>query len=409
MRHWTASVHTGEVEKASAHGARVFVIAEVALSLTLLVGAGLLAQSLFRLSSTPLGFEPANLLTANIDLPILTDSDPERRLAFYEGLKNHVASLAGVQAVAFGPLGGGQLDALSIEGRPGPYGQSLQNAVNIAAVDADYFSVMKIPLLQGREFDTRDQRSTLPVAIVNEALVKRFLNGNPIGQHIKLGPRKSGGWLTIVGVVGDVKGFTVFKEMGYVTDPFAYRPLPQMTDARDAIFVRSTLNSSSLVPAIRDVFSRLDANLPPPDLTTMHDWLSQFYAQPRLRAVLLSIFAALGLLLCTIGIFGVLSQSVTQQRHEIGIRMALGAQPQDVLRSVLWQGGKMAAAGVLLGLAVSFGLTRLLATMLFGVSAYDPLTFAAIASLLVAVALAACYLPARRAMRVDPMVALRHE
>lgn len=400
-------------DRISSHrAATVFIIAEVALSLMLLAGAGLLTQSLLRLTSTPLGFQPAHLVVGNIDLPAKTYSLPARRLAFYDEVKSRVARLPGVKGVAFGPLGSGADNTLDIEGKPAPSHPDVQDAVSVADVDSDYFRVMEIPLMDGREFDQGDEQRALPVAIVNEALAKKFFNGDPIGQHIRFWqPGNNGRWLTIVGIVGNAKGFTVFKEMGYVTDPAVYVPLTQATDARlrVAILVRSTLSAGSLIPAIRTAFSSVDANLPAPDLTTINDWLSQFYSQPRLRAVLLSVFATLGLLLCAIGVFGVLSQSVTQHRREIGIRMALGAQPQYILRGVLGHGARITLIGIAVGVVASLGLTRLITTMLYGVSATDPLTFVAVTAVLLVVALLACWIPARKAMRVDPMATLRHE
>jgi putative ABC transport system permease protein len=398
--------------RGSHRAAKVFIVAEVAFSLMLLGGASLLTESLLRLTSTPLGFQSAHLVAGDINLPGENYRIPARRLAFCDEVKSRVVDLPGVQGVAFGPLGEGASNTLDIEGRPALYREDLQNSVSVSEVDADYFRVMGIPLRKGKEFDASDEQKTLPVAIVNDALVRKFFNGDPIGQHVRFWqPGNNGRWLTIIGVVGNVKGFTAFKEMGYVTDPIVYVPLGQATDprVRFGILVRSTLGAGSLIPEVRDAFTRVDANLPPPNLTTATDWLSQFYAQPRLRAVSLSVFAGLGLLLCGIGIFGVLSQSVTQRRHEIGIRMALGAQPRDILRGVLGQGARVTLAGIAIGVVASLSLSRLMAAMLYGVTATDPLTFAAVVALLLAVALLACWIPARRAMRVDPMATLRHE
>ena len=390
--------------------AKYFVVGEVALSLVLLAGAALMIESLYRLISTPLGFQPAHLLTANIDLTSKTYSTSDQRLNFYNKLKGGVLAIPGVQGVAFAPLVFSGSNALSVEGKPGDYQGALGTDVSKAAVDADYFRVMEIPLLKGREFHTTDQQKTLPVAIVNEALASKYLHGDPVGQHIRLGNSEDKNpWLTVVGVVGNVKGFVVFKEMGYVTDPSVYLPLTQSPDSEVAILARSGQDPTAVIPAIRDEFSHLDGSLPPLDLTTMHEWLSQFFTQPRFRAILLSIFASLGLLLCSIGIFGVVSQSVAQRRHEIGVRMALGALQGDTLHLVLREGMGLVAAGIVIGVAGALALTRVLSSLLYGVGATDPLTLAAVAILLMLVALAACYLPARRATRVDPMVALRYE
>ena len=367
-------------------------------------------ESLHRLISTPLGFQPAHLLTANIDLTSKTYSTSDERLNFYNKLKSAVLAIPGVQGVALAPLFFAGSNALSVEGKRGEYQDALGNDVSEAAVDVDYFRVMEIPLLKGREFDATDQQKTLPVAIVNEALASKYLHGDPLGQHIRLGKSEDKNpWLTVVGMVGNVKGFVVFKEMGYVSDPCVYLPLTQSPDSKVAILARSAQDPTAVIPAIRDEFSHLDGSLPPLDLTTMHEWLSQFFTQPRFRALLLSIFASLGLVLCGIGIFGVVSQSVAQRRHEIGVRMALGARQSDTLYLVLHEGMRLAAAGIVIGVAGALALTRVLSSLLYGVSATDPLTLAAVAILLMFVALAACYVPARRATRVDPMVALRYE
>ena len=390
--------------------AKYLVISEVALSLVLLAGTALMVESLHRLISTPLGFQPAHLLTANIDLTSKTYSTSDQRLNFYNKLKSAVSAIPGVQGVAFAPLVSTGSNGLSVEGTRGEYQGALGNDVSEAAVDVDYFRVMEIPFLKGREFEARDQQKTLPVAIVNEALASKYLHGDPVGQHIRLGKLEDKHpWLTVVGVVGNVKGFVVFKEMGYVTDPCVYLPLTQSPDSKVAILARSAREPSAVIPAIRDKFSHLDGSLPPLDLTTMHEWLSQFFNQPRFRAGLLSIFASLGLVLCGIGIFGVVSQSVAQRRHEIGVRMALGARQGDTLHLVLREGIGLVAAGIAIGVAGALALTRVLSSLLYGVSATDPLTLAAVAILLMFVALAACYVPARRATRVDPMVALRYE
>jgi putative ABC transport system permease protein len=394
----------------SERAGKVFVISEVALSLVLLAGAGLMVQSLLRLSSTPLGFQPAHLLTGNIDLPAKTYATPPQRLNYYATLKTAVLGIPGVQGVAFAPIVPSGSNLLSIQGERGPYDGAVANDVDEADVDPDYFGTVEIPLLHGRAFDSHDASRTLPVAVVNRAFAEKYFNGDAIGRLIKLGrPVGKRPWLTVVGVVGDVKSFTVFKEMGYVTPPCIYRPLAQSDAQGVAIFVRSGLDPSGLVPAVRRGFLRLNGNIAPPDFTTMQDWLAQFTSQPRLRAVLFSSFAFLGLLLCGVGIFGVISQSVAQRSREIGIRMALGAQQGDTLRLIVRQAVGLTAAGIAVGIASALALTRAIAGLLYGVSATDPATFAAVALFLLLVAIAACYIPARRATRVDPTIALRQE
>ncbi|HKF52506.1 MAG TPA: ABC transporter permease, partial [Candidatus Acidoferrales bacterium] len=379
---------------------KLFVVAQVALSLVLLAGAGLLTESLFRLTSTPLGFQSRNLLTAYIDFPNKKYSASDQRLNFYDKLDANISALPGVKGVAFAPLTAYGNDPLAVEGRSVPPNARAYD-VSERPASPNYFEVMDIPLLRGRVFDSRDSEKSLPVAIVNEALVREYFpNENALGKRIKVGDNNKDPWLTIVGVVGNVKSFTVFKEMGYSTDPSVYVPLKQ--DAADAVdmMIRTAGNPAPLIPAFRGTFSKLDGTLPSPEFVTMDDWLAQFVTQPRLRAILLAIFASLALLLCALGVYGVLAQSVARRRREIGIRIAVGAQRRDVLRLVIGQGIRLTFVGIALGVAGSLALARLLAGLLYGVSATDPLTFVAVAVLLLIVSLAACYIPARRAMRV---------
>jgi putative ABC transport system permease protein len=392
---------------AAGHGAgNVLVVAEVALSLVLLVGAALLVESVDRLSSTPLGFQPDHLLTASLNLPSQNYSASGRRWRFYEGLMRAVSALPGVSGVAVAPQFPSGDNPLTAEGSA-----SSGPRVDEQSVSADYFHVMRVPVLRGREFDQRDREKSLPVAIINEALANDyFLNRDPLGERIKLGePDENKPWLTIVGVVGSVKTMTVFKEMGYALDPCVYRPLSQDVVSPVAVFARTVAKPLPVAPAIRRAVSALDSELPPPDVETMNNWLSGFRSQPRFRAMLLTIFAGLALLLAAIGIYGVLAQSVTQRTHEIGIRMALGAQPGDILRQVVFRGMALALMGLGTGVVAAFGLTQLLANLLYGVRPTDPITFAAVSFVLTAVALLASYIPARRAIKVDPMAALRSE
>src|SRR5215472_1181000 len=396
--------------QSSSSMSKFFVVAQVALSLVLLAGAGLLTESLFYLTSTPLGFEPRNLLTAYIDFPNKKYSLPDQRLNFYDKLDAGISALPGVNGIAFAPLTAYGNDPLVVEGRSVPTNARAYD-VSERPASARYFQVMQIPMSRGRVFDSRDSEKSLPVAIVNDALVREYFpNKNPLGQRIKVGDdNDKAPWLTIVGVVGNVKSFTVFKEMGYITDPSVYVPLKQDATDSVAILIRTAGNPAPLIPAFRGAFSKLDGTLPSPEFVTMEDWLAQFVTQPRLRAILLASFAVLALLLCAIGVYGVLAQSVARRRHEIGIRTAIGAQQHDVLRLVISQGVRLTLVGIVIGVAGSLVLGRLLAGLLYGVSATDPLTFLAVAVLLTIVSLAACYIPARRATKVDPMVALRHE
>ena len=413
---WKASRHDVNTllksgSRSTQRAAKAFIVSEVALSLMLLAGAGLLIRSLFRMTNAPLGFEPAHLLVADVHLPQKSYSSAKLQLNFYDKLQRNVMSIPGIKGAAFGPIVTGANSTLSIEGETEPArGAVLAHWTGNAIVNANYFRVMEIPLLRGREFDARDQQDTAPVAVVNEKLAEEYFHGNPLGQHIKLGkPDDKAPWLTIVGVVGNVKSFTVFKEMGYVTDPCVYRPLTQDPNASETLFVRSAEDAKALTPELLRTFSQIDSSLPPPEVYTMDEWLAQFLSQPRLRAILLGAFAALGLVLCSIGIFGVLSQSVAQRRREIGIRMALGAQGSDTIRLVIREGMLLTLAGLIVGVVAALSLTRVISGLLYGVSAADPLTFAMVSGLLLLVALGASYLPARRAAHVDPMIALREE
>jgi putative ABC transport system permease protein len=377
----------------------------------LLAGAGLLIQSLFRMTNTPLGFEPAHLLVADIHLPQKRYSTAKLQLNFYETLQKNVLSIPGMEEAAFGPIVTGANSTFSVEGEAGP-ARRVASAYRTgdAVVDANYFRVMQIPLQQGREFDSRDQQGTQAVAIVNEKLAEEYFHGDPIGQHIKLGkPEDQAPWLTVVGVVGNMKSFSVFKEMGYVTNPCVYRPLAQDANVSETLFVRSAEDAKALTPELLQTFSNIDSSLAPPEVSTMDEWLRQFLSQPRLRAILLGAFAALGLILCSIGIFGVLSQSVAERRREIGIRMALGAEGRDTIKLVIREGMLLATTGLAVGTIAALSLTRIISGLLYGVSAADPLTFAAVSALLLLVAVGASYFPARKAAHVDPMIALREE
>jgi predicted permease len=393
------------------HGAgKALVILEVALSMVLLAAAGLLIQSVARLSSAPLGFQPDCLLTASIALPSTDYPKPERRLGFFERLLHDVSALPGVEGAALSPPFASGGHALTVEGRTAMPG-ALPYDVSEQSVSAGYFGVMRIPVLRGREFDTRDRENSLPVAVISNALAKEYFpKEDPIGRQIKLGkPEENIPWLTVVGVVGDVKSTTVFKEMGYVVQANVYRPLKQETPSWVSVFVRTAGAPLALVPSVRHALSDIDRNLPPPEPETMNHWLSQFLVQPRLRAILLGSFAALALLLAAIGIYGVLSQLVVQRTHEIGIRMALGAERRDVLWMTVGQSMTLVLAGAGIGLGAALGLTRFLASMLYDVKPTDAATIPAACAVLLVVGLIASYLPTRRATKIDPMVALKYE
>jgi putative ABC transport system permease protein len=394
---------------------RLLVVFEAALSLVLLVGAGLLIESIARLGSVSLGFDPGGLLTAGINLPKSSYPDANRQVGFYGKLVSSLGVLPGVRGAALTsspPPAGPSNAVLSVEGRPAPRTEVGDVAFN--TVSSGFFRVMSIPLQRGRTFDSRDREESQPVAIVNEALVHEYFpHEDPMGREIRVGTsleeQQKAPWLTIVGVVGSVKQTIVYQEMSYITPAVVYRPLEQAGGEATGIVIRTSGKPLSLRPSVGRAVADLDKDVPVSDFRTADDRIDEFLSQPRFRTVVMGVFAGLALLLAAIGIYGVLSQSVTQRTHEIGIRMALGAQQNHVLRPVVWQGMILALGGVGAGLVAALALTRLLTSMLYGVTPGDPLTLAATSLMLIVVAILASYIPARRATKVDPMVALRHE
>ena len=392
---------------------KMLVIAEVSLSLVLLAAAGLLIESTARMSSAPLGFRTDHLLSARISLPATAYPKLSNRAAFYNRLASDLRAIPGVDGVALTsslPLYVAGSGVMSVQGRAAP---PLSDIGDVRGEDVsnDYFNVMGIPVIQGRVFDARDREDSQPVTIVNEAIVREYFpNQDPVGQQIKFGrPEDTDPWMTIIGVVGNVRRTTVYQEMGYVTPPVLYQPLTQDAENLCGIVVRTSGNPLALAPVLQREVLNLDNGVPVFDVMTMDQRVAEFLSHPQFRAILLGMFAGLALALAAVGIFGVLSQLVSQRTREFGIRMALGADQLDVLAMVVKQGAVLVLLGVGLGLAVALALSRLLSTMLYGVRPTDPLTFTAVTALLILVAMLACYLPARRATKVDPMIALRHE
>jgi predicted permease len=392
-------------------GAKLLVVMETALSLVLLAAAGLLIRSIARFGSAPLGFNPDHLLTARIDPPKAVYSDPHRAAAFYTALLSNLGATPGSRAVALStwlPLGGGGIMAFAVQGRPAPP-RGIGDTV-VDDVSADFLRTTEIPLFQGRMFDGRDRAQSQQVAIVNEALVREYFpNENPIGREIKVVEDSATPWLTIVGVVGDLKRTVVYQEMGYIVPPTIYRPLLQDMPDSVGIILRTAGDPMTMRPAMERAVAGLDKDMPVSDIKTADERIAEFFGQPRFRTAMLGAFAGLALLLAAIGLYGVMSQSASQRRHEIGIRMALGAERRHVFRLVVGQGLGLAAAGVAIGLVGALGLTRVLVGMLYGVKPVDPVTLLAVILILVAVGGLASYIPARRATKVDPMEALRHE
>jgi len=384
------------------------VISEVALSLVLLIGAGLLIKSFWRLMNVDPGFQSGHLLTMSVGLPGAKYREEQQVISFFEQLPRRLEALPGVQtvsAVSSLPISGGDSNGqLTIEGRPFQPGEA--PGASYRRILPNYFRTMGIPLRRGREFDERDRGEGQMVVIINDSLARRFWpHDDPIGKRLKVGPAEREPWLTIIGVVGDVRNIGLEAEPNLATyEPHAQRPWSVMD-----LVVRTKTEPLGLAATVRGELRAAEKDLVLLNLLTMDQRISVSVAPRRFNLLVLGIFAAVALVLAAIGIYGVMSYAVTQRTHEIGIRLALGAESRDVLKLVIGRGMTLALAGVAMGLVAAYGLTRLMRGLLFEVSATDPATFGLIAGLLMMVALVACYLPARRATQVDPMVALQYE
>jgi len=386
------------------------VVAETTLAVILLSGAGLLIRSLVSLEHVNPGFDPHGVIAFTTELPDPRYPKAEMAEAFYRQLLERVRALPGVEsasAVMPLPLSDAVIrTSFEIEGRP--VAKADEPLAHMRIASPDYFSVMRIPLVKGRVFTEADRADSPLVIVINKALAdKHFPGEDPIGKHIKPGFSISGPsrLRKIVGVVGDVK----HRGLGRPDDPEAYLPEEQMGAGFMVGVVRTNAPTAGLLPMIREQVASLDKDIPVYDVKSMDDYVAASVAQPRLDSTLLGIFAGLALVLAMVGIYGVMSFSVEQRTNEIGIRMTLGAQRRDVLQLVLWQALVIGATGAVLGIAGALATSGLLKSLLFGVRPSDPATLAGVAILLVGCVLVACYIPARRAMRVDPMVALRYE
>jgi putative ABC transport system permease protein len=386
------------------------VVVELALALILLVGAGLLIKSFWQLRSVQPGFNPQQLLTLRLELPETRYKEIPKQMQFRRAVLEGINSLPGVQAALVSelPLSGESLHHdFTREGwnlQPGT-----EPDVQTRSVLGDYFRTMQIPLLQGREFTTQDKEDAPLVGIANQTLVERyFKDENPLGKRVRWARNPGNTWITIVGVVADVKHFG----LDTPEEPALYTPYAQAGAPWKrwmTLVARTPGEPTAFASTIQKQIWQIDAQLPVTKLRPMAEVMARSFAERRFNMLLLGLFAAVALVLAAIGIYGVISYAVTQRTHEIGVRMALGARPGDVLGLVIRQGMQLALLGIGLGVAGAFGLTRWMASMLFGVTPSDPLTYAVIALLLAGVALLACYLPARRATRVDPLRALRYE
>jgi len=385
-------------------------IAETALALVLLVGAGLMLKSLYRLLQVSPGFEPSRALVMEMDLSTAQYSKPPAVLNFWQQVIDRTREIPGVESAAVGtviPLTDNHSRTdITIDGLPTPGPGELPHP-DYHIISPAYTSALGVPLLRGRSFTDGDNENAPLVGLVNATMARRFWpNDDPVGKRFTWGrPKNDTKWITIVGIVGDTKLYGLDKPARLEV----YVPFRQDV-ARDMyLVVRSAVDPASLTSAIRAAVASIDKNQPVFGIETMQKLVDDSVSTRRLMLVLLGIFSALALILAAIGIYGVMAYSVALRTQEIGIRMALGAQNQDVLRLVLGQGARIALFGVAIGLAGAAALTRFLSSLLFSVSTNDPLTFAGVAAILVTVALFACYIPARRAMRVDPIIALRYE
>ncbi|HZS04058.1 MAG TPA: ABC transporter permease [Blastocatellia bacterium] len=385
------------------------VITEVALALVLLVGAGLLLRSFLKLQQTDPGFRPEGVMTMSLSLPRARYSEPDKIVAFYDRLIERVSALPGVQSVGLTsdlPWTGYDENAgFSIEGKTFPPGQDPHGRYHFAS--PDYFRTIGVPLVAGRWVNSGDVRKAPQVVLINQSMARRYWpEGNAVGGRITFSDKPKGeDWMTVVGVTSDVKDYPTSAE----AEPAFYWPLAQQPNGEMILAIRTSVDPFTLVEAVRSQTRSLDKDLPLADVRTLEAIATAATGGQRFTLLLVSLFAATALALAAVGIYGVMSYLVTQRTHEIGIRMALGAGTVDVLGLVLRQGMRLAAAGVATGLAAAFALTRLMESLLFGVRPTDPVTFIGIPLVLAGVALVACYFPARRAMKTDPMVALRYE
>jgi putative ABC transport system permease protein len=412
----TAALKEGSDRTTGSPGHRrlrgVFVMAEIAIAIVLLTGSGLLVRSFLRLTSSELGFHPGGVLTLRISLPFSKYDTQERQVEFLSQLLERVHGMRGVDVAAIGdglPLGGVRGSAgVVFEGQPPPPPGGAPD-VALSSVSPEYFRALGIPLLGGRVFAETDREHSPLEIVVNEAFANRFFaDRDAIGKHIKLGPMNRGAWQEIVGVVGNVRQ----QRLRALDEPRIYISYRQLTDPeqdQQAMLILKSSTPRAVVAAATKIVHAIDPSLPVDDVATMDERVAESLSSDRANMLLMGIFAALGLVQAAIGIFSVIAYMVSRRSHEIAIRMALGAQPREAFGLVFRQGVLLTATGIGVGLAGAMVATRALRKLLYGVTPGDPLTLIAVVVLLAIVAMMACYLPARRAARLDPVVTLRHE
>jgi putative ABC transport system permease protein len=387
----------------------LLVLSEIALAVPLMIGAGLLLRSFNRLQQVNPGFNPHSVLTMLVPLPASKYEKPEQQSAFFRQLLDRVGTLQGVEsaaAVTTLPLSGyDEIQEFMIEGQQYPEASDMPSA-NYYEVSPDYFRTLGISLISGRSFSSADAAGSPRVAIVNQTRAERFFPGvDPIGRRINVRENGSNTWREIVGVVENVRHYS----LDVATPLQIYDPLAQEPSGFMALAVKTSGAPLSMSADVRSQVLAVDADQPVAQIKTLEQYVTDNTAQSRMSMILLGLFAALALVLASVGLYGVMAFSVASRGHEIGIRMALGARASGVLKMVVLQGMTMAVIGAMVGVGAAFGLTRLMSDLLYGTSAQDPLIFAAIPVALLAVALVACALPALRATRIDPVDALRYE
>jgi putative ABC transport system permease protein len=381
------------------------------MALVLVISAGLLMRTFFRMLGTDGGFQGERVLTFQLSLPPLSYADESHIVALYRNALDRLRAIPGIQFAGIGetvPMGGeGESTVIRMPDHPAVSGKETPFA-NFTIISPDYFSSVGTPVLRGRDFLETDTSDSMPVTIVNAAMEKKYWPGeSAIGKQVGPGSTRYP-LLTIVGIVPDVKHISLREETApemYVV--FTQKPWPSMLNMRVAL--RTKVDPASVTGSVREAVHSLDPDLPLAKVTTLTTLVDDSMSQPRFSMLLLATFATLALVLASIGMYGVISYSVGQRTREIGIRVALGAEHSNVFRMILGQGARLAGLGIAIGLIAALGVTHLMASFLFGVQPTDPPTFAAVSLLLLAIALLACYIPARRATRVDPMIALRYE
>jgi putative ABC transport system permease protein len=398
---------SGSAGRRAGRARAALVISEIAISLMLLVGAGLLVRSFLNLQRVNGGFStpPQQLLSMTISPGDRKYNNAAAGRAFYDEVVRRARSVPGVELAAISdslpPDRLGNADSFQIEGQVLRAGE-MNPVVSAITASPDFFPALRIPLVKGRSFSEHDNSGSTPVAMVSEGFARSFFPGQEaIGKRI----RQGGAWMEIVGVVGNVK----YRGLTLDTDPAYYMPFAQEYGQRMYLLARSSGDAGQLAETLRREIQSVDAGATLAQLGTMQQALDLSIARPRFNTLLLSMFAGIALVLAVVGIYGLIAYWVARRRHEIGVRMALGAAPREVMRMVLWQGASLAAAGILIGLSGAFALTHLLTTMLFGVGVMDVLTFAAAPVGIMLVVLVATFIPALRATRISPVVALRYE